>query len=123
MIRPGTLIWLCLVIVVGWAMFQVKYEVMQQEQSLARLNKQIAEEREQIRVLDAEWTYLTRPARLEQLANRFLGLSAMSAAQIVDPRAIPERPDVAGSTPTPAISPAAAPAHTPTRPALAKAEP
>lgn len=117
MIRPGTMVWLCLVILVGWAMFQVKYEVMQQEQTLAGLNKRIGDEREQVRVLEAEWSYLTRPARLEQLANRFLTLAPVGAAQIVEPRAIPERSD------TPAANAPAVPASTGSRPALAKAEP
>lgn len=82
-IRPGTVVWFCIVVAVGYAMFQVKYEVMQQEQTLAGINKQIADDRDQIRVLDAEWSYLTRPSRIEQLASRFLHLSGMNAAQIV----------------------------------------
>jgi hypothetical protein len=108
MIRPGTVVWFCLVIAVGYAMFQVKYEVMQQEQTLAGINKQIADDREQIRVLDAEWSYLTRPSRLEQLAGRFLQLSSINAAQIVALSAVPERPDA-----PPALVAAAAPAPSP----------
>jgi cell division protein FtsL len=94
-VRPGTIIWFCIVVAVGYAMFQVKYEVMQQEQTLAGINKQIAGDREQIRVLDAEWSYLTRPTRIEQLAGRFLHLSTLSSAQIVDLAAVPERSDAA----------------------------
>ena len=56
MIRPTTVIWLSLVIAVGYAMFQVKYEVMAQEDTLARINKEIADTREQSRVTDAEWS-------------------------------------------------------------------
>lgn len=100
MIRPGTLVWLCLVIAVGYFMFQVKYEVMQQELTLASLDKQIATDREQIRVLDAEWSYLTRPSRLEDLAGRFLHLSDMNAAQIVAPSALPAASSVAPATAT-----------------------
>jgi hypothetical protein len=91
MIRPGTIVWFCIVVAVGYAMFQVKYEVMQQEQTLASINKQITEDREQIRVLDAEWTYLTRPARLQQLSDRFLHLQGMNSAQIVSLAAVPMR--------------------------------
>lgn len=108
MIRPGTLVWLCLVIAVGYFMFQVKYEVMQQEQTLASLNKQIAADREQIRVLDAEWSYLTRPSRLEDLAGRFLHLSDMNAAQIVAPSALPPAPTTASASPN-TLAPASGP--------------
>ena len=109
-IRPGTIVWFCVVIAVGYAMFQVKYEVMQQEQTLASLNKQITEGREQIRVLNAEWSYLTRPSRIEELSARFLHLNGMNSAQILPLSTVPERADAA--TPLSASS-AAAPAATP----------
>ena len=105
MIRPGTVLWLLLVMAVGYAMFQVKYEVMQQEDTLARINKDIADTRDQIRVLDAEWTYLSQPNRLKQLAARYLDLAPMSAAQIVALDAIPER---GAALPAPATARSAA---------------
>ena len=108
MIRPGTIIWFCIVVAVGYAMFQVKYEVMQQEQTLAGINKHITDDREQIRVLDAEWTYLTRPARLQQLADRFLHLQGVSSAQIVDLNTVPTRD--AATAPLVATTPQLAPA-------------
>lgn len=109
-IRPGTIVWFCVVIAVGYAMFQVKYEVMQQEQTLAGINKQILDDREQIRVLNAEWSYLTRPSRIEDLSTRFLHLSNMNSAQILPPSAVPERADASTpASPSPAATPAAAP--------------
>ena len=113
MIRPGTVLWLLLVMAVGYAMFQVKYEVMQQEDTLAHINKDIADTRDQIRVLDAEWTYLSQPNRVKQLAARYLDLSPMSAAQIVALDAIPERAD-APAPPAPANKPTPSPAAAPT---------
>jgi len=106
-IRPGTIVWFCIVVAVGYAMFQVKYEVMQQEQTLAGINKQIADDREQIRVLNAEWSYLTRPSRIEELSVRFLHLSGVNSAQILPLSTVPERTD-AGATlaATPAAPPA-----------------
>jgi hypothetical protein len=92
-IRPGTIVWFCIVVAVGYAMFQVKYEVMQQEQTLAGLNAQIMDDREQIRVLNAEWSYLTRPSRIEDLSARFLHLDGVNAVQILPPSAVPERAD------------------------------
>jgi hypothetical protein len=107
-IRPGTIIWFCIVVAVGYAMFQVKYEVMQQEQTLASLNRQISEGREQIRVLNAEWSYLTRPSRLEELSTRFLHLNSMNSAQILPLSTVPERPDPsAPATAAPAVTPTA----------------
>ncbi|HEY1507004.1 MAG TPA: hypothetical protein VGF92_22070 [Stellaceae bacterium] len=111
-IRPSTIVWFCIVVAVGYAMFQVKYEVMQQEQTLAGLNKQIIDDREQIRVLNAEWSYLTRPNRIEDLSARFLHLNGISATQILPLSAIPERADAGAplaASPAAPIIPAAAP--------------
>jgi hypothetical protein len=110
-IRPATIVWFCVVVAVGYAMFQVKYEVMQQEQTLAGINKQITDDREQIRVLAAEWSYLTRPSRIEDLSARFLHLGNMNSAQILPLGAVPERAD-AGAPPA-ALPASAAAAATP----------
>ena len=113
-IRPGTVVWFCITVAVGYAMFQVKYEVMQQEQTLAGINKQILTDREQIRVLNAEWSYLTRPARIEELNTRFLHLNGMSSAQILPLSAVPERADAGAPLAAASAAPsAAAPAPTP----------
>lgn len=111
-IRPGTIVWFCVVVAVGYAMFQVKYEVMQQEQTLASINKQIADDREQIRVLNAEWSYLTRPSRIEELSARFLHLGSVNAIQILPLSAVPERADAGAplaASPAPSSAPAAVP--------------
>jgi len=112
-IRPGTIVWFCVVVAVGYAMFQVKYEVMQQEQTLAGINKQIADDRDQIRVLNAEWSYLTRPARIEELSARFFHLGNVSAAQILPLDAVPERADAGATLAPPPVTanPNAAAAH------------
>jgi len=61
MIRVGTLFWLVLVSATGFAMFGVKYQVQALEEELARTKRATAAEEHEIRVLDAEWAYLTRP--------------------------------------------------------------
>jgi len=91
-IRPSILFWMIAVIAVGYAMFEVKMEVVQQEETLNHLNRQIAEGREQIRVLHAEWSFLTGPTRLDQLANRYLSLAPLKAAQTGRLDTLPERP-------------------------------
>jgi cell division protein FtsL len=105
-IRPGTIVWFCVVVAVGYAMFQVKYEVMQQEQMLAGINKQITDDREQIRVLNAEWSYLTRPSRVEELSARFLHLGGVNSIQILPPSAVPERPDAGAPLAAASVPPA-----------------
>ena len=50
---------------------------------LAKINREIAEEREQIRRLRAEWSYLNTPARLEKLAVKHLQHVASPISQVI----------------------------------------
>jgi hypothetical protein len=111
MIRTSTVLWSAAVIVVGYAMFQVKYEVQQQEEALARLDRQIVEGREAIRVLNAEWSFLTQPARLSELSQRYLKLAPISVAQIGNLDAIPLRDAAPPTPPAPPAPVAALPAR------------
>lgn len=91
MMRLSTLLWTLLVGISGYAMFQVKYEVLQLEDQLSRLNRQIGAGQEQIRVLGAEWSFLNQPARLEQLAKRYLTLGPIGTQQIGRIEQLPRR--------------------------------
>jgi hypothetical protein len=82
MIRVGTLFWLVLVSATGFAMFGVKYQVQALEDELARTRRATAAEEHEIRVLDAEWAYLTRPETLEGMNRQFLSLSPISTKQL-----------------------------------------
>ena len=112
MIRLSTIAWALLVAVSGYAMFQVKYEVMQLEDQLTHVNHQIAQNREAIHVLNAEWSVLNQPARLDQLAKRYLTLGPIAAAQVGRIDSLPQRPEMAAGT-------AAAPVAVPPQPAPA----
>jgi cell division protein FtsL len=116
MIRLSTALWVVVVIAVGYGMFQVKYEVMQLEEQLARVNRSITEDREAIRVLNAEWSFLTQPSRLDQLAKRHLALGPIGTSRLGRLDALPERPGEG-----PAL--AAAPAQPRVQPAMPAASP
>jgi len=106
MIRLSTLFWLVLVSATGFAMFGVKYQVQALEDELARTNRATAAEEHEIRVLEAEWAYLTRPETLETMNRRFLSLGPISTRQFHTTVAdIPMRPPPA---PPPAEAEAAA---------------
>jgi hypothetical protein len=82
MIRVGTLFWLVLVSATGFAMFGVKYQVQALEDELARTKRAAMAEEHEIRVLDAEWAYLTRPETLEGINRQFLSLAPISTKQL-----------------------------------------
>jgi len=104
MIGVGTLFWLVLVSATGFAMFGVKYQVQALEDELARTRRAITAEEHEIRVLDAEWAYLTRPETLEGMNRQFLSLAPISTKQLHTTVAdIPLRP------PPPAAPPPSVP--------------
>jgi cell division protein FtsL len=114
MMKSVTLVWILLAVVVAGTLFRVSYRVEHLQKHLAAVNKQIAQEQENIRVLDAEWTYLNQPSRLEALAHKYLGMNHTTAVQIVSLEQVPNKsvvPQVvAAKKPTPAPQPAL-PAH------------
>lgn len=74
-------VWLLLASSVGFAVYQLKYEVRSLERDLTRINRQIVADQEAIHVLKAEWSYLNNPAELEKLATRHLQLEPMKGQQ------------------------------------------
>jgi hypothetical protein len=107
MIRLGTLFWLVLVSATGFAMFGVKYQVQALEDELGRTNRATAAEEHELRVLDAEWAYLTRPATLEAMNRQFLSLSPIATKQLhATATDIPLRPPPPPAEPAPAEPPA-----------------
>ena len=91
MIKSATLLWIILAVAVSGALFRVSYRVQHLEKHLAAVNKQIGQEEETARVLQAEWSYLNDPSRLEALARKHLPLGPTSPAQIVTYDAIPSK--------------------------------
>ncbi|MCP4329387.1 MAG: hypothetical protein GY791_13230 [Alphaproteobacteria bacterium] len=74
MMRRSTLIWFALAAVTGYSMYQLKYDVVALEEDLAKRNGEIIAYQEAIHVLKAEWAFLNRPGRLQDLAERHLDL-------------------------------------------------
>jgi cell division protein FtsL len=115
MMRSATLVWILLSVVVAGALFRVSYRVQHLEKHIASVNKQIGQQEEAIRVLQAEWSYLNEPSRLEALTRKHLTLLPTTTTQIVTIEQVPTRPVLAAAStdhqPAPAKN-AAAPNNT-----------
>jgi hypothetical protein len=107
MMRLSTIFWLLLVATTGFLTFAVKYEVQGLDDAYAHSRKAIAAEKSQIRVLEAEWAYLNRPAALAALNRRFLSLAPVATTQLVASLGeVPMRPDAPPSSAVAAAAPA-----------------
>ena len=70
--------------------YGVKYQTIYASEQVVKTRHLIAKEREAISVLRAEYAHLTRPERLQQLADGPLQMQALDLKQIVKPDDIPE---------------------------------
>ena len=82
MIKLGTLFWLVLVSLAGFAMFAVKYGVQSLEDELNRTKKATIAEEHAIRADEAEWAYLTRPETLDEMNRHHLSLGPIATKQL-----------------------------------------
>ena len=71
------------VLVSGFVLYSLEHATRGIERDIARIEREIAAEHESIKLLNAEWSSLTRPADLERLARQHLGLEYPAASQIV----------------------------------------
>src|SRR3546814_12189744 len=80
---------LLLLAVVAFGLYQLSYAVQRREDELIELNRALLQERETIGVLQAEWSYLTRPEYLQDKAQRLLEMRPATARDIVTMDSLP----------------------------------
>ena len=75
---------LCLIILLGGALgvFKVKFYVQNLRKDILEMENQLSKEKNAIRVLKAEWTYLNQPERLRKLANKYTKLLPLKVDKI-----------------------------------------
>ncbi len=71
--------------------YSIKYETIFHAERIVKLKHEIKAEQDEIATLRAEWAHLTRPERVQALADKFLELRPVALRQIVSADALPER--------------------------------
>jgi hypothetical protein len=77
---------------VAFGMYHLAYEVKRLEDQLITYNRALMREREAIDFLQAEWSYLSRPDRLQASAARHLELQATPLHRLQRIDDLPARP-------------------------------
>lgn len=65
-----------------FGLFQVKYKVYNLKRDLMEINRQLAADKDSIRVLKAEWAYLNKPERIQQLSGKYLQMDNIKIANV-----------------------------------------
>ena len=74
------------------AVYKIKYEATWQAVEVERLNRQIEREKVAINILNAEWAHLTRPDRIQNLAEKNLDLKPADPRHRIALIDLPVRP-------------------------------
>lgn len=85
---------LVLAVIAACALYALKDQVQRLEGELHRARAAVGVEKTALDRLRTEWTVLTRPGRLERLAQRHLGLVPAQPGQIVRIADVPYRLDL-----------------------------
>ncbi|HYB08765.1 MAG TPA: hypothetical protein VEJ16_03745 [Alphaproteobacteria bacterium] len=109
MMHRATWLWLAFVLALGFALFQLKYQVQGLEEKLTRINREILQNEETIHVLKAEWSYRNQPEHIEALARKYLNLQPLAGKQYGRFDDLPMRPAPAAPQPDDASPSATAP--------------
>lgn len=80
--RSLLLLTLVMVVACVYVLFQIKHEVKNLKRDLVEIHRQLANDKEAIHVLKAEWAYLSQPSRVKKLADEHLDLVAIDSQQL-----------------------------------------
>lgn len=90
--RRSTVLVVLMTSFVGFGLFQLKYEVMKLENQHKNIHHAIKNSEEAISILNAEWSHLTSPERLQKLADKHLDVIPVSGKQLVSWRRVARDP-------------------------------
>lgn len=91
-IKLNNIAWLVLIATAAYGLYMVKYRVLNVQREIANIKKELEQEQENLHVIEAEWAYLTRPDRLQALAQKNTNLMPVQGMQVVQLNALPFPP-------------------------------
>lgn len=93
-LRFSTIVAIFCITAAALGLYAVKYKVQNLQERVADAAEQLRAEREAVRVLEAEWTYLNRADRLQKLAEKHLKLAPVRGEQMIELADIPTANDL-----------------------------
>lgn len=84
-----TILWFMFTIVIGSYYFVLTNDVQNLERELAQINNDIKNDIRDIHILEADWSELNNPERLQSLAAKYISLDFIRPEQIINYSALP----------------------------------
>ena len=82
--RTASMLMICVVtLALGVGTYVVEQMILEREQKIATLKAKIKEEQDRITVLEADWSYLTRPSRIQSLSKEMLSFAPIEPQRIL----------------------------------------
>ena len=94
MIRTTDIALFTLMIAAAAGTYKIKAEANQKQREIVRIEQQIAFEEDTIDLLEADWSMLTQPDRLQKLVEKHAGelaLQPIEARQVISVKDVPEK--------------------------------
>ena len=88
-LRITALIYMACFAALSMGLYLVKYSVQNIQRDVDSARTALAQEKESLHLLKAEWAYLNRPDRLQRLASKHLDLVPLNSKHINDVQVLP----------------------------------
>jgi hypothetical protein len=77
-------VWFILCATFALGIYDIKYSVKNARKVTAEMEAELLRERQRVHMLEVEWTMLTRPERIAELAKKHLELVAIQPETVMD---------------------------------------
>ncbi|ATQ68382.1 MULTISPECIES: cell division protein FtsL [Methylosinus] len=71
--------------------YSIKYQTILRAEQITKLKHKVKAEQDAIAVLRAEWSFITRPERVQELSDKYLDLEPLDVRRIVTAQSLPEK--------------------------------
>ena len=69
-------------VTIAYLLFKISYKTNEVKSEIAGLQRKINKDKDDIRILQAEWTYLSSPKRIRELSEKHLNVKLQKGQQI-----------------------------------------
>ena len=90
--RLSNMMWVLMIAAAAYGLYYTKFQVLELQRQIATVEQELQQENEHLHVVEAEWAYLTRPDRLQQLARKHTELKPVIGVQVQEVATLPFPP-------------------------------